>query len=253
MPERSSFDYAIVQVVPHVERDERINAGVILYCRPLSFLGARMELDRPRLRALAPDADLAEIETHLAVIPRICEGGPAAGPIGKLSQAERFHWLVAPRSTVVQTSAVHSGLCSDPVAALEHLVATMVRLPGASAQPDSDAYERSAQTADAVLGNFQRALDRVWNEMHREDTEDTEAREALSSFLRDLRVLVVSTSESEGGVVLVGRGRYEEALAALRRALSANRRIGDVRRDVAAALRALAQDDGADEVTRGQG
>jgi hypothetical protein len=250
MPERSSFDYAIVQVVPHVERDERINAGVILYCRPQSFLDARVELDHQRLRVLAPDADLAEIETHLAVIPWICEGGPAAGPIGKLSQAERFHWLVAPRSTVVQTSAVHSGLCGDPAAALEHLVATMVCLPSATTQPDIDAYERSVQTVDAALSNLHRALDQVWNELRREGTQDTEARDQLAALLH---VLVVSPSESEGGVVLLGQGRYEEALVALRRALAANRRIGDVRRDVAAALRVLAQGEGADEVAPGQG
>ncbi len=127
MPERSSFDYATIQVVPHVERGECINAGVILYCRTRSFLGARIMLDRQRLAALAPDADLAAIETHLEVIPRICEGGAAAGPIGQLSQSERFHWLVAPRSTVVQPSAVHSGLCEDPAAALDRLLETMVR------------------------------------------------------------------------------------------------------------------------------
>jgi hypothetical protein len=239
MPERSSFDYAIVQVVPHVERDERLNAGVILFCRTLSFLDARIELDHQRLLALAPDADRVEIETHLAAIPRICAGGKAAGPIGQLSQAERFHWLVAPRSTVVQTSAVHSGLSRDPGAALEHLVATMVRLPGAAAQPDADAYERSAQTADAVLSNLRRALATL------PATEgDERFAEAVAALDRALGRGPTSgrATHEEDGVVLIGRQRYAEVLAALRRARSANRRIGDARQDIAQALRTLAED-----------
>lgn len=123
----SAFDYAIVRVVPRVERGEFINAGAILFCRPRRFLAARVELDHARLLALAPEADLAEIERHLEAIPMVAAGGPAAGPIGRLTQAERFHWLTAPRSTTVQPSAVHSGLCGDPAAALDHLLATMVR------------------------------------------------------------------------------------------------------------------------------
>lgn len=129
MPARSSFDYAMIRVVPRVEREEFINAGAIIYCRARSYLAAGVELDRRRLEALYPVADEAELNEHLDAIIRICQGGEAAGPIGMLSQAERFHWLVAPRSTVVQTSAVHSGLCDDPARALEHLMATMVRLP----------------------------------------------------------------------------------------------------------------------------
>jgi Protein of unknown function (DUF3037) len=136
MPARSSFDYAIVRVVPRVEREEFINAGAIVYCRTRGFLEARIELDPRRLEALYPVPDEAELDEHLEAIVRICQGGEAAGPIGALSQAERFHWLVAPRSTVVQTSPVHSGLCDDPAQALEHLMATMVRLPDAlSGQP----------------------------------------------------------------------------------------------------------------------
>ena len=130
MPEPSSFDYAIVRLVPSVERGEFVNVGVILFCRSRRFLGARIELDRRRLAALAPIEDLAELERHLASIPRICAGGDGSGPIGTLSLAERFHWLVAPRSTVIQTSPVHAGLCADPQAALDHLMETMVRLPG---------------------------------------------------------------------------------------------------------------------------
>ena len=128
MHARSSFDYALIRVVPRVERGECINVGVILFCRMRRFLHALIELDRQRLLALDPDCDMTLIEQHLATIPRICEGGTEAGYIGQLSQSERFHWLVAPRSTIIQTSPAHSGLCTDPAATLEHLMATMVRL-----------------------------------------------------------------------------------------------------------------------------
>jgi hypothetical protein len=125
-----SFDYAVVRVVPRVERDEFINAGVIVYCRSLDYLAARIELDRARLAALfalSPD-ELDEVDRALAVIPRICAGEPDAGPIARLEPAERFHWLVSPRSTITQTSPVHSGLCDDPAKTLDHLISTVVRL-----------------------------------------------------------------------------------------------------------------------------
>lgn len=129
MPARSSFDYALIRVVPRVEREEFLNAGVLLYCLQRGFLGARVELDERRLAALDPGADVELIRGHLEAIPRVCEGGVAAGPIGQLSQKERFHWLVAPRSTLIQTGPVHSGLCEDPGQAIEHLMDRMVRLP----------------------------------------------------------------------------------------------------------------------------
>jgi hypothetical protein len=129
VPEHSSFDYAIVRVVPRVERGECINAGVILFCLTKRFLAAKVELDERRLLALAPDVDLELVRGHLEAIPRICAGGRAAGPIGQLPQKERWHWLVAPRSTIIQTSPVHSGLCEEPAQALEHLMDRMVRLP----------------------------------------------------------------------------------------------------------------------------
>jgi hypothetical protein len=129
VPEHSSFDYAIVRVVPRVERGECINAGVILFCLTKRFLAAKVELDERRLLALAPDVELELVRGHLEAIPRICAGGRAAGPIGQLPQKERWHWLVAPRSTIIQTSPVHSGLCEDPAQALEHLMDRMVRLP----------------------------------------------------------------------------------------------------------------------------
>jgi hypothetical protein len=117
----------VIRVVPRVERGERINAGVVLYCRARDFLSARVDLDRGRLQALAPELDADLVEAHLQSILRICDGGADAGPIGGLSQAERFHWLVSPRSTVIQLSPVHSGLCQQPEVALEHLLNTLVR------------------------------------------------------------------------------------------------------------------------------
>lgn len=124
---RCPYDYAIVRVVPRVEREEFINVGVILSCQDRDFLEARIELDEGRLMALDPTLDIASIRANLASIPLICAGGPESGPIGRLSQRERFHWLVAPRSTIIQTSAVHLGRSTDPAAALEHLLDKMVR------------------------------------------------------------------------------------------------------------------------------
>jgi hypothetical protein len=113
-------------VVPKVDREEFINAGVILSCPDRSFLEARIKLNESRLLALDPSVDLEMVRTHLATIPTICHGGEDAGTIGQLPQRQRFHWLVAPRSTIIQTSPVHTGRCSDPEAALEHLIAKMV-------------------------------------------------------------------------------------------------------------------------------
>ncbi len=123
----NSFNYGVVRVMPRVERGEFINVGIILFCRALRYLEAKIELDETRLLALYPAVDLDEIRQHLAVIPKICAGGPDSGPIGQLSQQERFHWLVAPRSTIIQVSPVHSGFCSSPADTLEHLINTLVR------------------------------------------------------------------------------------------------------------------------------
>ena len=127
MPVPSSFDYAVIRVVPHVEREEFINVGVILFCRARRCLITRLELDTRRLAALAPDLDLAGVQDHLDLIPRICAGGPGAVPFDQLNQAERFHWLVSPRSTVIQVSPVHCGLCTDPETALNDLFEKFVR------------------------------------------------------------------------------------------------------------------------------
>ena len=127
MPALHAFDYAVVRVVPRVERGEFLNAGVILFSRTARFLEARIELDAARLRALAPSIDAEVVQSYLEAIPSICAGGEEAGPIGLLSQSERFHWLVAPRSTIIQTSPVHSGVHGDLPAALANLFEKLVR------------------------------------------------------------------------------------------------------------------------------
>lgn len=123
----STYDYAIVRVVPRVERGEQINAGVIVSCATAEFLGARIALNVDRLRAIAPDIDVAEVEQALAVIPWIAAGDPRGGPISQLPRGERFHWLVAPRSAIIQTSPVHTGLCDDPDAVLARLLERLVK------------------------------------------------------------------------------------------------------------------------------
>jgi len=122
----SVFQYAIVRVVPRVERGECLNVGVVLLCRPRRFLGARIHLDERRLAALAPDLDPGLIRPHLEAIERVAAGDPTGGPIARLGRAERFHWLVAPASTIIQPSEVHTGFCEDPVAELGHLVGSLV-------------------------------------------------------------------------------------------------------------------------------
>ena len=129
---RSSYDYAVLRIVPRVEREEFINAGAIVFCRTRRFLAARVALDRARLAVLAPALtalEVDEIAAHLALFPRICAAEADAGPIAALPLAGRFHWLTAPRSTIVQPSPVHVGLCDDPRAALDDLFTRMVLPP----------------------------------------------------------------------------------------------------------------------------
>jgi hypothetical protein len=135
MPARRSFDYALIRVVPLVERGEFINAGAVLYCRTAGVLEARIALDRARLAALAPRLPADEVQQHLDAIPLICAGVAEASPIARLSQSERFHWLVAPRSTIIQPSPVHSGMTANPTAALDHIMTTLVLPPGPLPQP----------------------------------------------------------------------------------------------------------------------
>ena len=124
-----AYDYAIIRVVPKVERGEFINVGVIVSCPAQEFLEARIACDEQRLRALDAGLDVATVREHLAPIPVICTGGKQAGPIAQLPQRERFRWLVAPRSTIIQTSPAHTGLCTNPATALEHLLDRLVRAP----------------------------------------------------------------------------------------------------------------------------
>jgi hypothetical protein len=125
--ELRTYDYAIVRVVPRVERGEFINAGIIMSCDVARILKAAIALDENALLALDSNVDLVVIREALATIPLICAGGAGAGPLGSLSARERFHWLVSPKSTMVQTSPVHTGQCDDPDAALEHLMNRMIR------------------------------------------------------------------------------------------------------------------------------
>ncbi|GGK10726.1 DUF3037 domain-containing protein [Luteimonas terricola] len=128
MRAHDSYDYAVIRVVPRVERGEFINVGVIVSCEKTGYLKAVVELDEARLRALDPRIDLPTLRRHLDAIRRICEGGPGGGPIGLLPQRARFHWLTAKRSAVIQTSQVHMGRCGDMDAIVEHLMDRMVRV-----------------------------------------------------------------------------------------------------------------------------
>lgn len=121
MPAPASFDYAILRVVPRVERQEFVNAGVVVFCREKRFLAARVRLDRERVQALWPEADLDLLARHLDAVVRICQGEATAGAIAQLTLSERFHWIVSPRSTMIQPSPVHTGVCHETGALLDRL------------------------------------------------------------------------------------------------------------------------------------
>ena len=128
MPERYAFDYAVVRIVPRIDREEFINAGVILHARAAGFLGCEMSLDREVLRAFDPgrSLDADSVSAHLQAMRDVCGGAAAGGPIARLPTAERFHWLVAPRSTAIQLSPVHAGVTEDPAATLRQLYDALV-------------------------------------------------------------------------------------------------------------------------------
>ncbi len=121
------YDYAVIRIVPKVDREEFINAGIILSCDEKEFLDAKIEIDEKRLKAIAPDFDIETARAHLDAIYAICKGGKEIGTIGELSQRQRFHWLTSPKSTIIQTSSVHSGYCKDPEKVLNHLFEKMVK------------------------------------------------------------------------------------------------------------------------------
>ena len=129
MSASSPFSYAVYRVVPRVERGERLNVGVVVFCRPLEYLAARTHLDVVRLAALWPELDSETVRPHLQAIERIAAGDPAAGEIARLDLTARFHWLVSPSSTIIQPSAVHTGLCDDPASQLDRLFEALVIVP----------------------------------------------------------------------------------------------------------------------------
>ncbi len=126
MQEKALYEYAVIRVVPRVDREEFLNVGVLLYCQPRNFLRAACSVNENRLKAFAADLRPELVKEHLASIDRICGGGEGGGPIGQLSNGERFRWLTAPRSTVVQTSPVHTGLTDDPEKTLHELMRKLV-------------------------------------------------------------------------------------------------------------------------------
>lgn len=163
MAGRDAFSYALLRVVPHVERGECLNAGVVLFCRRRGFLAARVALDEGRLRALAPDATPEPLCEQLDGIAAVAAGDPAAGPLARLDQSERFHWLAAPSSTVVQPGPVHTGLTEDPQATLDHLFDRLVAVHDAAMLPEMRrAYDAEGLAEDEVaptwLEQFERWL-----------------------------------------------------------------------------------------------
>ena len=121
------FEYAVIRVVPHVEREEFLNVGIILYCQAESFLHSVFEVDEERIKILCSKLDFAELRDYITSFERICQGGDDAGPIGKLPIAERFRWLTSARSTMLQTSPVHPGLCNDAQGMLDRLFEQLVK------------------------------------------------------------------------------------------------------------------------------
>lgn len=148
--ERVPYEWAVLRVVPRVERGEQVNVGVLLYCQPRDFLAAATAMDEARVLALDPDADLDAIRRHLTAIEQVCAGAPGTGANGARSRGDRFRWLTSPRSTVVQTSPIHTGLADDPERELERLVDCMVRPPAPlrlmAARDSSVRHDRSPPT-----------------------------------------------------------------------------------------------------------
>jgi len=128
MPAAASFDYAVIRLVPRVEREEFINAGIVLFCLERRYLDSRIHLDRERIAALWPSVDMELVREHLEAIGRICAGDASSGPIGQLSQRERFHWLISARSTIIQPSPVHTGVCDTTNGLLDRLAQQLLYL-----------------------------------------------------------------------------------------------------------------------------
>ena len=127
MPAKETYEYAIIRLVPRVEREEFLNVGVILYSKPHRYLDMRFELNAERIAAFAPEVDIQEIEQYLKGWVAVCKGAPHGGRIGQLEQHLRFRWLVAARSTILQSSRTHPGVCEEPAAVLDHLFGQLVK------------------------------------------------------------------------------------------------------------------------------
>lgn len=126
MQDQFIYEYAVIRVVPRVEKEEFLNAGIILSCPEKDFLEAKIKLDETRLKSFDPEIDIEMIKSHLSTIPDICEGGYSAGGLAKLNKRERFRWLTSPKSTIIQISSVHSGYCKEPAEEISHLLEKMV-------------------------------------------------------------------------------------------------------------------------------
>jgi pyridoxamine 5'-phosphate oxidase len=192
MPGGSPFQYAMLRVVPHLERGEFLNAGVVVFCRPLRFLKARVRLDAVRLRALAPDAEPEPIAAQLELLTRVADGDPQAGPIAQLEPSERFHWLVAPSSTVIQPSPVHTGLCEEPYALLTKLYDTLVEPPSIAGMRRS--YELAGLDEDRLAPTWLEQFTRWFGE---------------AGGLREPNAMVVATNGPNARIVLL-KGFSEE-------------------------------------------
>lgn len=147
--DRVPYEYALLRVVPRVERGEFVNAGAVVYCRALDYLAAAVDLDEARALALCAELDLPVVRRHLAAVRDLCAGAPCAGANGARPQGDRFRWLTSPRSTVVQTSPVHTGLTEDPAAELERLLEVMVRVRLSPAASDELSEGRSTIADEA--------------------------------------------------------------------------------------------------------
>jgi pyridoxamine 5'-phosphate oxidase len=187
-PPRSPFQYALLRVVPHVERGEALNAGVVVFCRPLRFLAARVALDEGRLDALAPGTDPAPIRERLEVLAAAAAGDEAAGAVARLDPSERFGWIAAPSSTVVQPGPVHTGLCEDPAALLDRLFATLVAPPPLAGLRRS--YAQAALTEAEVAPTWLEQFERWF----------AEARERSG---REANAMVVATAGPSARTVLL--------------------------------------------------
>ena len=185
-PPRSQFQYALLRVVPHIERAEFVNAGVVVFCRPQRFLKARIRLDPARLRALAPDVDPDPIAAQLDLMARIADGDEDAGQIARLEQSERFHWLAAPSSTVIQPSPVHTGLCDEPYRILGRLYETLVEPPTVAGMRRS--YALAGLSEDDAAPTWLEQFTRWFQE---------------AGGLREPNAMVVATSAPNARIVLL--------------------------------------------------